>query len=354
MDEHVPKFTANTANATDQASEPFRPIFVPLNFKHHEIVSNDDELDGHYTAECDTKGALGHEPTPPYRPTERSVASSASVHPAETRFYSETILSKKCDRDANFFKLSRFALVVAVFLIFGVILTGMGIAILVSRGSPDNYAGTPAQVAADAFTQEVPFSTVPPQDQAQQFRLGAAQGNRPAFSSDYIASALTVSNHIVELVAYIEPSVAAISTTGSAPDIFAGAPFRRPDVPGNIERALRGSGSGILFAEDDERVYIVTNAHVIEHANNVTVSVMGSSPVEARLVGTDIEEDLAVISIMKADFGSANLHSWSLARFGNSDGMQVGQMVLAIGNAMGAGNTVTNGVISGRQQEIIV
>ena len=288
-------------------------------------------------------------------------APALPPYQANERFYSETILNKKHSKEISLFRPTKFAVLVAVFFLFGGMLLGVGMALISPSDPGVRGAGMvvvpsvhrPRQTDTDTLRIE-PFQEAE-LEPAQQFRIATAETDqRPSFNTDYIASALTVSNHIVELVAYVEPSVAAISTTGAAVDLFAGIPFRMPDVPGNVERILRGSGSGILFAEDDERVYIVTNAHVIEQANSVNVSVKGSAPVTARLVGTDPEEDLAVISIMKADFEDAGLTNWSLARFGNSDDMQIGQMVIAIGNAMGGGNTATNGVISGRQQQIIV
>lgn len=113
-----------------------------------------------------------------------------------------------------------------------------------------------------------------------------------------------------------------------------------------------GSGSGIIYKVDGDTVYIVTNNHVVESANSVTVSITGDEQVSAKLVGKDASSDLAVISVSKADLTAAGVTDITAAKFGNSDNMNVGENVIAIGNALGQGKTATLGIISAQNKEI--
>lgn len=113
-----------------------------------------------------------------------------------------------------------------------------------------------------------------------------------------------------------------------------------------------GAGSGIIYKIDGDTVYIVTNNHVVEGANSATVSVTGNEQVDAKLVGKDASSDLAVISVSKSALEAAGVANVSAASFGHSDSMQVGENVIAIGNALGQGKTATLGIISAQNKEI--
>jgi serine protease Do len=120
----------------------------------------------------------------------------------------------------------------------------------------------------------------------------------------------------------------------------------------NQTQESEGSGSGIIYAQDDDKVYIVTNNHVVEDATTVSISITGEESVSAKLVGKDAASDLAVISVLKTDLKSAGINEVTPAVFGNSTDMQVGESVIAIGNAMGQGKSATMGIISAQNKEI--
>ena len=115
-----------------------------------------------------------------------------------------------------------------------------------------------------------------------------------------------------------------------------------------------GAGSGIIYSQDDEKVYIVTNNHVVDGASTVQISITGSEQVNAKLVGKDATSDLAVISVLKSDLAAAGITSVTPAVFGDSDNMEVGEFVIAIGNALGQGKTATRGIISAVNKTINV
>ena len=140
---------------------------------------------------------------------------------------------------------------------------------------------------------------------------------------------------LADIVEILEPAVVSISV------YFDDGAFGRP-----------GQGSGIIFAENDERIFIVTNNYVVSQSLRVTVSVSGSEPLEARPVGSDALADLNVISVDKSQLLDAGIDSVVIATFGDSSQMRVGDTVLAIGNAMGEGNSVTRGVISAPEAEV--
>ncbi len=113
-----------------------------------------------------------------------------------------------------------------------------------------------------------------------------------------------------------------------------------------------GAGSGIIYKVDGDTVYIVTNNHVIDGASTVTISVTGTEQVSAKLVGKDSTADIAVISVSKKDMEDAGITNISAAKFSDSDATEVGESVIAIGNALGRGKTATLGIISAQNKEI--
>lgn len=116
---------------------------------------------------------------------------------------------------------------------------------------------------------------------------------------------------------------------------------------------LAGAGTGVAFETDSDKVYIATNNHVISGASGVRVWFDGSDePVSAKLVGTDIDHDLAVISVSLSDLEAIGIDDVKTSNFGNSDDIKVGDSVIAIGNAMGEGISSTGGMISMKDKVI--
>jgi serine protease Do len=119
-----------------------------------------------------------------------------------------------------------------------------------------------------------------------------------------------------------------------------------PGAPGGEDMRERATGSGIIV---DSKGYIVTNAHVVDHAERIRVKLMNDPATvtyEATVIGTDKETDLAVLKIDAKKPLPA-------AKMGNSDSMQVGDWVLAIGSPFGLEETVTAGIVSARGRNIV-
>lgn len=166
-------------------------------------------------------------------------------------------------------------------------------------------------------------------------------------SSDTASATATASNlvasedSIAKVVGSVENSIVNISIKAQSGTDWFGQTYES-----------EGSGSGIIYKVDGDTVYIVTNNHVVESANSVTVSITGKEQVNAKLVGKDASSDLAVISVSKTDLAAAGVTDVTAAKFGNSDDMHVGETVIPIGNALGQGKTATLGIISAQNKEI--
>ena len=106
------------------------------------------------------------------------------------------------------------------------------------------------------------------------------------------------------------------------------------------------SGSGIIIGENDQELLIVTNNHVVESASSMKVAFIDNEVVDAVIKGTDAETDLAVISVPLDQIKADTKSKISVAKLGSSDDLKVGQGVIAIGNALGYGQSVTVGYVS--------
>jgi len=196
----------------------------------------------------------------------------------------------------------KFFLVLLIFIIGGV---SLGIGVSVGRVIADNFAQETAEAPhaeANIVTVRVNPLTMPinPQDP-----------------------------NIADIIPQVKDAVVSISVMANT-----GRPFAAP-----------GSGSGFIFYQDEESVFIATNNHVIENASSITISLDDNENVPAQVVGTHPESDLAVIVVDKNDLTEKGVPH-TVATLGDSDLMRMGDTVLAIGNAMGEGQTVTKGIVS--------
>lgn len=112
------------------------------------------------------------------------------------------------------------------------------------------------------------------------------------------------------------------------------------------------SGSGVIFAKTDDELLIVTNHHVVEDTSSLSVQFVDGTSVDAQIKGEDASADLAVIAVSLSDISDDTLSQISVAEFGDSDSLEVGDQVVAIGNALGIGQSVTTGIISAKDKDI--
>ncbi len=119
-----------------------------------------------------------------------------------------------------------------------------------------------------------------------------------------------------------------------------------------IEQEGTSSGSGIIVGENETELLIATNYHVVADAKKLTVNFINGEEVEAVVKGTDSDMDLAVIAVPLDAIGQETLNAINIAELGDSDSLQLGEPVIAIGNALGYGQSVTGGWISALNREI--
>lgn len=120
----------------------------------------------------------------------------------------------------------------------------------------------------------------------------------------------------------------------------------------SYEQEVQGAGSGIIIGQTDKEILIATNNHVIDGAKELTVSFSDETAVEATVKGVDTAMDLAVIAIDVDDMEEDTLSKIKVAALGSSDDLRVGESAIAIGNALGYGQSVTVGYISALDREV--
>ena len=112
------------------------------------------------------------------------------------------------------------------------------------------------------------------------------------------------------------------------------------------------SGSGVIIGENDNELLIVTNKHVVEDSTSLSVQFVDGKSYDAKIKGTDSDADLAVIAVPLDSISADTKKSITTATFGDSDALSVGDQVVAIGNALGYGQSVTTGIISAKDRDI--
>ena len=155
-----------------------------------------------------------------------------------------------------------------------------------------------------------------------------------------------VKDDVSEMVEDVMPAM--VSVMGSFTQeitTFWGPSYTRP---------TEGAGSGIIVAENNDELLIVTNNHVVEGAQELKVSFIDGTTATARIKGLDSDMDLAVISVSLADLSQETRNSIAIARLGDSDSLKLGMPVIAIGNALGYGQSVTGGYISALNREVVM
>ncbi len=155
---------------------------------------------------------------------------------------------------------------------------------------------------------------------------------------------------VSQVVEEAMPAVVAVASTAvyQTPDFgfgwFFGGGSQSYEVP--------SSGSGIIIGENDTELLIVTNNHVVQDTVSLKITFVDDAAVDAVIKGTDTDTDLAVISVPLDQIPQETKEKIAVARLGDSDGLKVGQGVIAIGNALGYGQSVTVGYVSALNREI--
>lgn len=177
---------------------------------------------------------------------------------------------------------------------------------------------------------------------------GTATGTNGDSSTAELASETTSGSGgtqtVAEVAAEDMPSLVTISTLSvQEMQSFFG---------GTRQYEAEGAGTGVIVAENDDTIYIATNNHVIEGATQISVGFADESVVSGQIVGTDTDNDLAVVAVSKSDLSDSTKSQISVIKIGDSDQIALGDQVVAIGNALGYGQSVTSGYISALNRDL--
>lgn len=168
----------------------------------------------------------------------------------------------------------------------------------------------------------------------------------PQVSESGIESTQTVTAVVTDVTNVVEevmPSVVSITNTSVITQSFWGQQFQSEN---------QSSGSGIIVGENDTELLIVTNNHVISDSTELKVQFIDGSIADAKVKGTDVNMDLAVIAVALDSLERETISNISIAVLGDSESLKVGEPAIAIGNALGYGQSVTTGVISALNRQI--
>ncbi|MDF2538315.1 MAG: hypothetical protein K0S76_1336 [Herbinix sp.] len=151
---------------------------------------------------------------------------------------------------------------------------------------------------------------------------------------------------VSDVVEKVMPSIVAINSIGTSVNYdFFGRQYDEP---------VAGSGSGIIIGQNETELLIVTNNHVIQGATKVEIDFIDETTAKATVKGADSSADLAVLSVSMKELSKDTASKIRVAALGNSDEVKAGEMVIAIGNALGYGQSVTVGYISAVNREVTI
>lgn len=157
--------------------------------------------------------------------------------------------------------------------------------------------------------------------------------------------------YLTDVSEVVEDAMPAIVSITSKTLIQSGyfGPF---SYSGNKDRYVEGAGSGIIISNSDKEILILTNNHVVNDSSELTVKFINDKETDAKIVGTSERKDVAIISVKVNDLDNDTLKQIKIATLGDSDDLKVGNGIIAIGNALGYGQSVTTGVVSALNREV--
>ena len=152
---------------------------------------------------------------------------------------------------------------------------------------------------------------------------------------------------VSEIVDNVMPSIVAITSKTVIDSGQFGFSFF-----GNRNYVTEGAGSGVIVAENTSDIFIVTNYHVVENSSQLAVTFIDEKNYDASIKGVSKRKDIAIVSVSKKNIDKETLKKIQIATLGNSDELKVGNGIIAIGNALGYGQSVTTGVVSALNREV--
>lgn len=170
------------------------------------------------------------------------------------------------------------------------------------------------------------------------------ENTKTVSNAQLTTSKSTVTSDVSEIVDNTIPSIVSITNMSiqQVQNFFGGI----------SEQQSESVGSGIIISQNDKELLIVTNNHVVEGNNTLTVTFNDEQSVEAQVKGTDSTRDLAVVAVPLENIPDETMENIKVATLGDSDELKVGEPAIAIGNALGYGQSVTTGIVSATERSM--
>lgn len=284
----------------------------------NSATSGVDQISSGGSAPSGTGGTSSGGPTP----SETGGASSGGPTPSETNgtvFYHVEPPKKKNKHSWP----KKIALVVVCALLFGSVsgVTFYGVNRLLGGKEPDA-------------------------EETSSVQLHTTSEN--AVATDYANSGITLD--VRSIAKQVMPAMVSITNT-SVQEVQNYFAFYF-GMGGSTQQEVESKGSGIIIGENDSELLIATNNHVVEGSETLSVCFVDNQAYEAHIKGTDSDNDLAVIAVNKEDISADTMGQISIAKIGDSAALEVGEQVVAIGNALGYGQSVTTGIVSAVNRQI--
>ena len=238
----------------------------------------------------------------------------------ETRFEYEPLNQKEEKKSREKKPVTagkKWAGVVAMALVFGLVAGGTMVGV--------NAAGSYLEERADAA------------DKISQTQTTGSDSNTGS-------SAGSQTGTVAEVAKNAMPSVVTISTMS--------VEEMRSFFGGTQQYKVEGAGTGVIVGKNDSELLIATNNHVLEGATSLSVGFIDEESVAGEIKGTDVENDLAVVAVKLSDIPEDTMNQIKIATVGDSDELQLGDQVVAIGNALGYGQSVTSGYVSALDRDL--
>ena len=170
-----------------------------------------------------------------------------------------------------------------------------------------------------------------------------ASGEKKGQYTLTVSQSDSVVTGVTEVAANVMPSIVSVYNNYTSAVEFFGQTYSQEGV---------STGSGIIVAETDTELLIVTNNHVVQNADSLSVQFINEDTAEAAIKGTDASNDLAVIAVKTEDLSQETRDAIAIATLGDSEALKIGEPAIAIGNALGYGQSVTVGYISALNRQI--
>ena len=270
-----------------------------------------------------------------YRSADRGSLYGAGSYQYSSTYpnqYAQSDGGKKKKENSSYFK--KMLICVSLGLFFGICAGIVFYAVAAATGMTNQEAREAETVTSQAAVGDVLEKAEETVSNTAEYIDG---------SIDKTETVNAVVSDVSEVVSAVMPAVVSINNTYTETMSYFGQAMTNEAV---------ASGSGIIVGKNDTELLIVTNYHVVEGADSLSVQFVEGSEMEVSIKGTDAEMDLAILAVPLENILNSTLDQIAIATLGDSNDLKVGEPAIAIGNSLGYGQSVTTGVISALNRDM--